>query len=251
MRPFLLLFALIALAGWFSCPNATAADAPQAIHVLLIAGDDVAPYHDWRDISESTRAVLVDSGRFDVKVCEDPLILESKAALDAYDVIVFTMFNNTAPTITDAAKENLLGFVSDGKGFYVQHLATASFAEWDEFGKLCGRKWVAGTSGHGPREMFPANVVDKSHPITDGIDDFKIFDELYAKLQGDAPIHVLVEADSPWSKKTEPLLFTLDYGKGRVVQNAFGHDYKAIKHPTMRILISRAVEWAATGKVAK
>ena len=106
-----------------------------------------------------------------------------------------------------------------------------------------------GTSGHGPREIFPARVADKNHPITQGVEDFKIYDELYAGLQGDAPIQVLVEADSPWSKKTVPLLFTRDYGKGRSVQNAFGHDYKAIKDPNMRVLITRAVEWAATGKV--
>jgi len=219
------------------------------IRVLLIAGDDVAPYHDWREISEKTREVLVSSPRFDVKVCEDPLILESKTALGRYDVILLTMFNR-GPTITGQAKENLLEFVKkDGKGFYVQHLASASFSEWKEFGKLCGRKWVMGTSGHGPRGVFGAKVVNKEHPITKGMKDFKIFDELYAKLQGDYPIEVLVSADSDWSKNTEPLVFTASYGKGRCVHNALGHDHKAILHDSMKQLILRGVEWAATGKV--
>ena len=219
------------------------------IRVLLIAGDDVAPYHDWREISEKTREVLVSSPRFDVKVCEDPLILESNTALGRYDVILLTMYNSVVPTITGQAKENLLEFVKKGKGFYVQHLASASFSEWKEFGKLCGRKWVMGTSGHGPRSVFGAKVVNKEHPITKGMKDFKIFDELYAKLQGDGPIEVLVSANSDWSKKTEPLVFTLSYGKGRCVHNAFGHDHKAILHPSMKQLIRRGVEWAATGKV--
>ena len=61
--------------------------------------------------------------------------------------------------------------------------------------------------------------------------DFKTDDELYAKLLGDEPIHVLVEAYSHWSKKTEPLVFCLEYGKGRVVHNAFGHDGKALATP--------------------
>ena len=217
------------------------------IRVLLIAGDDVAPYHDWREISEKTREVLVSSPRFDVKVCEDPLILESSTALGKYDVILLTRFNR-GPTITGQAKENLLEFVKKGKGFYVQHLASASFSEWDEFGKLCGRKWVMGTSGHGPRGVFGAKIV-KEHPITRGMKDFKIFDELYAKLQGDSPIEVLVSADSDWSKNTEPLVFTRSYGKGRCVHNAFGHDHKAILDPNMKQLIRNGVEWAATGKV--
>jgi type 1 glutamine amidotransferase len=204
----------------------------------------VAPYHDWREISEKTREVLAASPRFDVKVCEDPLILESNTALGKYDVILLTMFNR-GPTITGQAKENLLEFVKKGKGFYVQHLASASFSEWEEFGKLCGRKWVI---GHGPRGVFGAKIV-KKHPITRGMKDFKIFDELYAKLQGDSNIEVLVSADSDWSNNTEPLVFTRPYGKGRCVHNAFGHDHKAILHPSMQQLIRNGVEWAATGKV--
>jgi hypothetical protein len=229
----------------------TAARGADKINVLLIAGDDVAPYHNWREISESTREVLDESGKFDVRVCETPAILESPSALAAADAIVLTMFNKSLPTISDQAKENLLKFVKDGKGFYVQHLGSASFSEWDEFGKLCGRKWVMGTSGHGPRSVFPVKIVDKEHPVTKGLQDFEIDDELYARLQGDAPIHVLVEADSDWSKATEPLVFCLEYGNGRSIHNAFGHDGKVIKNPTMKQLICRSVEWVATGKVTE
>ncbi len=228
-----------------------AADAnqrPAQIRALLITGDDVSA-HPWREISETTREVLVASGRFDVKVCEDPLILESETALKAYDVIVFTIYSRRIPMIPKQAQENLLNFVKSGKGFFVQHLATASFAKWEEFGKLCGRKWVMRTSGHGPRDVFEAKVVNKKHPITAGMSNFKTDDELYAKLQGTGKINVLVEADSDWSKKTEPLIFTLRYGKGRTVHNAFGHDGKALMNPSVQRIIVRGVEWAATGKV--
>jgi type 1 glutamine amidotransferase len=229
---------------------APAAEAPEKIEVLLIAGDDVAPFHDWRENSEATREVLVATGRFGVRVCEDPLILESATALEAYDVVVFTMFNRSLPMLSDLGKENLVSFVQGGKGFYVQHLASASYGEWEEFGKMCGRHWVMGTSGHGPRSVFECNVTDNQHPITRGMDDFKIFDELYSKLQGDTPIEVLVTADSEWSEQTEPMVFTCTYGKGRCVHNAFGHDRKAIMDPDCRLLIARGVEWAATGSVA-
>ena len=134
-----------------------------------------------------------------------------------YDVVALTMYNGSTPTISNQAKENLLNFVKSGKGFYVQHLASASFKEWDEFGKLCGRKWVMGTSGHGPRSDINVEIANHEHPITKGMTDFVTNDELYAKLQGTGAINVLVTADSDWSNATEPLLFTLDYGQGRVV----------------------------------
>ena len=248
MRSSVLAMAIVGIVALGLYDTAGAAEKPQQIKVLLITGDDV-DVHPWREMSETTREILVKTGKFDVKVCEDPYILESETALKAYDVIVFTIFSRRVSMLPEQAQENLLNFVKSGKGFFVQHLASASFPKWDEFGKLCGRKWVMGTSGHGPRSVFKAEIANKQHPITAGLSDFETDDELYAKLQGTGDIDVLVSADSDWSKKTEPLVFTLRYGDGRVVHNAFGHDRKALMTPNVQKIIARGAEWAATGKV--
>jgi len=250
MRRLVIAVVLMCVVGLSFCIGADAGRGPRQIRALLITGDDVSA-HPWREMSETTRKALVDSKRFEVRVCEDPLILESETALKGYNVIVFMIYSQRVKMIPKQAQENLLNFVKGGKGFFVQHLASASFAEWEEFGKLCGRKWVMGTSGHGPRGVFEAKVVNKEHPITAGMSNFETDDELYAKLQGTGEINVLVESDSDWSKKTEPLVFTLNYGKGRTVHNAFGHDGKALMNPSVQRIIVRGVEWAATGKVAQ
>ncbi len=244
------VMALVAMIALVFCLGAQPAAKPTPIKVLLITGDDVSA-HPWREMSETTREILVNSGKFDVKISEDPLILESATALKNYDAIVFTIYSAKLTELPGQAQENLLNYVKEGKGFFVQHLASASFPKWEEFGKLCGRKWVMGASGHGPRAVFQANIVDKQHPITAGLADFEVDDELYAKLQGDAKIQVLVTADSDWSKKTEPLVFVQNYGKGRVVHNAFGHDRKALMTPNVQKIIARGTEWAATGKVTE
>jgi type 1 glutamine amidotransferase len=246
MRLFSTLLLLLTLCGLSSAANAAA--APK-IKVLLVTGDDVAPAHNWAETSKVTRDLLTASDRFEVRVCEDAGILEAKPSLQRYDVVFLAMFNARTPTLSQQAKANLLEFVKNGKGFVVSHLASASFKEWDDFKQVCGRYWVMGKSGHGPRSVFQAKVVDKDNPITRGIEDFEADDELYSKLQGDAPIHVLVSADSPWSKKTEPLVFTLEYGQGRVFHETFGHDGKALANPSVQKLIQRGCEWAATGKV--
>ncbi|MCL5279719.1 MAG: ThuA domain-containing protein [Planctomycetes bacterium] len=250
MQRLLKVLALAAMVAVLFCLGAKAPQKPAQIKVLLITGDDVGA-HPWREISETTREILVGSGKFDVKVVEDPLILESAAALKNYDVIVFTIYAQKQGELPAQAQENLLNYVKSGKGFFVQHLATASFPKWDEFGKLCGRKWVMGTSGHGPRSVFESQIVDKEHPITKGLTNFTTDDELYAKLQGNEDIHVLIQADSPWSKKTEPLIFVKNYGLGRVVHNAYGHDRKALMTPSVQKIILRGTEWAATGKVTE
>ncbi len=213
--------------------------------VLIVTGDDVSPAHDWLSCAAATRQVLAESDRFDVDVVGGAEALANEANLKGVDAIYLMLYNARTPTLSDKGKENLLNFVKGGKGLVVTHLSSASFKEWPEFKALCGRVWVMGTSGHGPRGVFQAKVVDKASPITKGIADFTQDDELYSKLQGDAPIHVLVEAQSDWSKQTEPLAFTLAYGQGRVFHHTFGHDAKAINTPEVKRLIVQGTEWAA------
>lgn len=250
MRRSILVAVLLSLLVLGFSMTAVASRRPARTKVLLITGDDVAS-HPWREMSETTREILVNSGKFDVKISEDPWILESANALKGYDVIVFTIYSTRVADISDQAKQNLLNFVKGGKGFFVQHLASASFPQWEEFGKLCGRKWVMGTSGHGPRSDINVKIANHEHPITKGMTDFVTNDELYAKLQGTGEINVLATADSDWSNATEPLVFTLNYGEGRVVHNAFGHDREALMTPGVQTIITRGVEWAATGKVTE
>jgi type 1 glutamine amidotransferase len=243
-----IILATIAVVAIGLCGTLTAADA-KPIKALIITGDDVG-VHPWREIAAATREVLESTGKFEVRACEDTGILESATALKAYDVIVFLIYTRSNPEISDVAKENLVNYVKSGKGFYSQHLASASFAKWEEFGKLCGRYWVMRTSGHGPRSVFRVDIADDKHPITKGLKAFDVDDELYAKLQGDGPINVVASADSDWSNRTEPIVLTSDYGKGRSVHNALGHDRTSIMTPSVQKLIARSVEWAATGAVA-
>jgi type 1 glutamine amidotransferase len=231
------------------CLAVSAAEAPAKLKVLLLTGDDVAPAHNWRETSAALRDLLTASNKFEVKVCEDTGVLESNTSLQRYDLVFLALYNANTPTLTQAAKDNLIAFVKGGKGLVVSHLASASFKEWAEFKELCGRYWVMGSSGHGPRGLFKARIVDQQNPITQGLSDFEADDELYAKLKGDAAVHVLVVADSDWSKKTEPLAFTVSYGEGRVFHETFGHDAKALSNPSVQKLIQRGCEWAATGKV--
>jgi type 1 glutamine amidotransferase len=247
---FALLVAVIAAWSLSSAP-AGAADQAGKIKALIITGDDV-PVHNWKETTAAVRKILLDSGRFDVTVSEDLKPLDSAEELKQYDVIMLNRCDRKTK-LSGEAKKNLLDFVHGGKGLYVEHLASASFANWPEFGNLCGRYWVMGKgkSGHGPRGPFDVKIADDKHPITAGLKDFHTDDELYAKLEGKEPIHVLVEAYSDWSKKTEPLVFWLPYGEGRVVYCTLGHDGRAISTPEVTTLIRRSIEWAATGKAAK
>ena len=216
------------------------------IKVLVVTGFDVGA-HKWRETTQATVANLEKSDRFEVKVCEDLGILES-SSLNDYDVVVLNYGFWTQPDPSDKAKAALLDFVKSGKGLVSLHFACSSFQDWSEYAKLLGRVWKKGVGGHGPRGPFAVNIKKVDHPITKGLSDFEIDDELYAKLTGDADIDVLASAHSDWSGQVEPIIFVKNYGKGSVVHNVLGHDTRARENPNYQVLVRRGIEWAATGK---
>jgi len=225
-------------------------EAKKPPRVLIVTGADV-PAHDWRTTTPVTRAILEEGKEFQVVVSEEPAVLETPA-LAGYDVVVLNYRNPPDASLSEAARKNLAEFVAKGKGLVAVHFAVAAWSDWAEYAKMVGRVWVgkreAGdkASGHGPRGTFKAKIVAKGSPITQGLEDFEADDELYARLAGNAPIDVLVSADSDWSSAVEPLVWTLRYGEGRVFVTVLGHDVKARENPAFKKLLSRGCAWAAS-----
>ena len=49
---------------------------------------------------------------------------------------------------------------------------------------------------------------------------------------------------------SEPMLFTIAYGKGRIFHTVLGHDLPALRCAGFQTTLERGAEWAATGKVS-
>jgi hypothetical protein len=239
---------------------------PDAVRALIFTGRN---NHDWRASTPFLKQQLLRSRHFDVRVVEEPAGT-TEATLAAYDVIVLDYMGPRWGEATEKAVEQ---FVRSGKGLVVVHGASYAFTgleilgdghrrtgikqpAWPEYLKMIGGYWAEDEpkTSHGQYHSFPVRIVNRQHPITQGMKDtFIATDELYHQMRMLPEANVLAVAFSERATggtgKDEPILWTVNYGTGRVFNITLGHDLASMHEPGFRNSFLRGTEWAATGKV--
>lgn len=245
------------------------ATPPAKISVLIITGQNG---HNWRGTTPLLRKALEDTEKFDVRVTEE-FRGAGPEALAPYDLVVLNYFERGRPELRwgDKTDGALLDYVRSGKGLVVYHFSVAAFNGWTEYEKMSAGNWRPNNGHHSAPHTFTIDIKDQEHPITKGL---KLSfpqqnDELYGNLrwQPEGAYHVLAtayddhklyEASRTDAKAPQPLegagahqpmLWTVDYGKGRVFVTALGHDVEQVQTPAFVTTFTRGAEWAATGKV--
>jgi len=161
-------------------------------------------------------------------------------AISEYDVVIdYT----TSSDLTDAQWNGLHSFVYDDGGYVGLHGASAVY--WDTVSPRTGLETLVGGAfeDHDEIDRLPVEVIDVTHPITDGIDDYSIRDEPY-ECRTDETVGVLARAHHDRVGDL-PVAWTKRYGDGRVFYCANGHDERAFAHPTFQKLVVRGVRWVA------
>jgi type 1 glutamine amidotransferase len=240
--------------------------APPKLQALIITGQNG---HDWRGTTPLLRKILEDSGKFNVRVTEE-FRGAGPETLAPYDVAVLNYYELRKPELRwgERADNALLDFVRSGKGLLVYHFSVAAFDGWTEYEKLCGGNWRPNNGHHSAAHDFTVKITDPDHPVTRGMKPtfLQPKDELYANLrwQPAEQYHVLATAlddhslyqgkarqPTPGPGLDQPMLWTVQYGKGRVFVTALGHDVAAVQTPGFVTTFSRGAEWAATGAVTQ
>jgi hypothetical protein len=193
----------------------------------------------------------------------------SARTLENFDVL---LVNYQGPRWASETEKAVEDFVQSGKGMLAFHgVSYGEFfgQEWDNnhwirsrngdpgwiaYSEMLGMTWAPENIGHAPRHIFTVKWVDREHPIAQGLPPtFIANDELYHRISLRPNAHVIATAyDDPsmgGTGKDEPIVWTVPYGKGRVVYISLGHDLLARSQPGFIAALARGTEWAATGDV--
>lgn len=211
--------------------------------------------------------VLMDCG-FEVQLSNNLERIKNpdpSTGLPYFDAVVF---HGKWAVHDQPALDALTNFVNVlGKGLAVIHVASASFAIFDDtmadWIQLIGSAWVYARPGQPPISHHPepalaitVTVDDTGHPIVAGVPlKFQLeTDELFQGLRegpnGDTG-HVVASGTDTRKENgqvgsiTEPVAFALTRGKGRAFHMHLGHGISTYSNSNFQRIIAQGTMWVA------
>ncbi len=166
--------------------------------------------------------------------------------LETYDVLVYYDMNQE---ISEGQKQAFLNTVKQGKGLVFLHHSLASYQKWDEFLQIQGGRYHLNPEEARQKSTYrhdvqmDVHIVDPSHPVTQGLSDFTIHDEVYGNFEVLPGVTPLLTTDHPESGDT--IAWAHTYGNSKIVYIQLGHDHFAYENENFQKLVEQAILWAS------
>lgn len=240
------IFIILMSAALFS---GIAYSQPGVIRVLVITGG-----HDY---NQATFNALFESmsGTISYNVVPFPeaFSLFKEKSRNEFDVIVFY---HMWQSITEEQKGDMIDCFRQGKPLVVLHHSICAFDKWDEYTHIIGGRYFHDTSVV-EGKIFPPStykhdvnvliqVKDRKNPVTKGITDFELYDEVYGGFYVEPGVTPLLITGHP---ESSPVIgWSHSYGKSRMAVIQPGHDTPAFENAVYRRLLRQAIEWAFRGE---
>jgi type 1 glutamine amidotransferase len=211
------------------------------------------------ETTESFIPFLRENG-FDIRVEEGTSVYADQEYMDTVDLVVQV---NTMSTIEDAEFRGLQRAVLNGTGMAGWHGGIAdSYRNNADYLHMIGGQF-AHHAGKEPAERvgdqsdnyipYTVHITDygRSHPITEGIDDFELVTEQYWVLSDEYNdvLATTTQDVRPWDAwnrpVTSPAIWTRQWGRGRIFVSAPGHRLEIVESRPVRTIIERGLLWAA------
>ena len=208
--------------------------------VLLVGGGSS---HDYQKFFNLADTATLQAAGYSVNYTEDGAVTARELA--KVDVAILSV--NAAKWATPECRQAVVDFAAAGKGLILLHPGLwYNYGDWPEYNRVLAG---GGARGHDSLGEFTVNVVNKKHPITQGVTpSFKIIDELYYMIPDEKGAAIEVLAETSASKKYQkphPSVFVVKHPQARIVGFAIGHDARAHDLPEYKQLLLNSTKWAA------
>jgi len=163
------------------------------------------------------------------------------------------VFYDMAQEISSEQKTAFFNLLTQGKGMVFLHHSLAAYQSWEDFEKIVGGHYHEQSFSR-DGQQFPAStyrhdvgmdlhICDANHPVTAGLTDFTLIDEVYGGftvLPGITPL--LTTTNSECGNR---VAWAHTVGQSRIVYILPGLDHIAYADANYRRLVRQAIEWVA------
>jgi len=238
--------------------------------VLLIDGKN--PHHNWKETSAQIKVILSPNFEITHMTHSEKDWQNKNVNFSDYKTVILNYWGKWP----DGLFNNLESYLKNGGGMVTIHSALASFPQKKKFAEMVGLKWQGKNAGKRIYLDDSLNLVtvEAGQGINCGHSKQHEFelksaaaallkkhidcnpkhnkDEMYHALRGPAK-NLSIEAfsKSPNTKKNEPLIWTVNYGKGRSFVTALGHSASAMKSEVFTKTLIHGTAWAAGTKAVE
>jgi type 1 glutamine amidotransferase len=212
--------------------------------MVVVNGDDI--HHDLLSAAGVFQQLGVEAGFATRKAIGTGRFVDPRPETAESDVYLFYTAGGHFAT---AQQQALADAVRSGKGLVGVH--GANIMGWQGDGldpadrplfELLGNRYLSHGPGHHEGRHRIEIVAD--HPVTKGVTDFELFDEYYEFELADDDVTVLAQRHRA-DGEVIPVLYAREFGEGRVVYLALGHDMRSWGEPPVRALVRQALLWAS------
>ncbi len=250
-RRIVVALATLALVALAPRPALAQKKNPTGAKVLLLSGGQ-RQHHGYRDQAFALARTLEDTGRYQVTIVEDAAIFET-SAMGKYDLVILAADRRDDESkFTLPQQRALLDYVKAGHGFVSIHGGDNAAKDWlPEWRQMLGGVFshVGLPDSKTKQGNFTVKVADTAHPITRGVSDFPLSDELYYHIQMEPGVEPLLTID--YDNGTWPVAWTRTYGTGRVFHTPLGHrDFgpdkpDPLQDPNLSRVLIQGIDWVA------
>ncbi len=223
--------------------------AKEPVRMLILSGKN---NHDWQKTTPVLEKIFTGSGKFTVSITNRPDTLKY-TDYKRFRIVV-SNWNSWPDTSTrwDPIKEGAFSqYIKEGGGALFLHAGGSSFYGWEDYHTIAIGRWGKNTE-HDNIGQALVHFSDIEHPITKGLKDFIITDEIWKNtdISPNAKSLGWVQKKGPNGNLEQtqyPAILINEFGNGRSFYTILGHGEKVLANRGLQKLLIRAASWVCAG----